>query len=251
MTAFDPSTTVGELVREKPARSRVFESLGIDYCCGGKIPLADACGKKGLDLGDVCRQLADCGAEAADRDDLVDADKMSLTELCDHIENTHHAFLKTEIPRLDAMTSKVAKVHGGKEPRLTRIRAAFEAFRDEVQPHMMKEERVLFPLIRAMDDHATNKPGEPLPQFHCLTIENPIRQMVLEHEHAGNELAIMRAQSDNFSPPDWACNTYRAMLDALHGLEGNMHQHVHKENNVLFIKAAEMEERLRNNVVST
>jgi regulator of cell morphogenesis and NO signaling len=240
------ATTIGQLVRERPARSRVFEALKIDYCCGGKLPLEEVCRKKGLEPAEVLKLLNQCDAQADSREDnspasLIDADAMTLTELADHIQQTHHAYLKSELPRLDLITEKVARVHGEHDPRLVDVRRAFEAFRDEVVPHMMKEEIVLFPIVRKMEQHRRSAGDQPLPEFHCGSVANPIRQMELEHDHAGQALERMRELTDGFQPPEWACNTYRAMLDALRVLERDMHHHVHKENNVLFPKAIEME----------
>lgn len=239
ITAQDP---VGQLVRQRPDRSRVFENLGLDYCCGGKLPLADACAKAGLDPDQVVSQILEADAQTDERDrHLVDADAMSLSDLADHIEQTHHAYLRSELPRLDAITSKVAHVHGDKDPRLAEVRAAFVDLRDELTSHMMKEEQILFPMIRRIE-HADG----PL-DFHCGTIANPIRQMEFEHDRAGDALAVMRRATDAYQPPDWACNTYRAMLDGLERLEKDMHQHVHKENNVLFPKALALEGRVAGN----
>lgn len=239
MQTIDIQTTVGELVREVPARARVLESYKIDYCCGGKIPLADACRRKGINPDEVAERLHAAEADfSSDKEQPVDADAMSLTELADHIQHTHHAYLKEELPRLDFMTEKVARVHGEHEPRLAKTREAFVAFKAELEPHMVKEEQVLFPLIRELDA-ATSKVD-----FHCGSVANPIRQMEHEHDSAGDAMAILRESTDDFTPPEWACNTYRAMLDALEYLEGNMHQHVHKENNVLFPKAIALEKSL-------
>ncbi|TWU45811.1 Iron-sulfur cluster repair protein YtfE [Novipirellula aureliae] len=228
-------TSVGELVRQRPQRSRVFEQMGVDYCCGGKISLRQACEKKDVNLDEVCESLKTCDQVSGRSDELVDADAMTLTELADHIENTHHAYLKKEIPRLDWMTEKVARVHGEKDERLHRLRKAFLAFCAEVEPHLMKEERILFPMVRQLE-------VADAPQgFHCGSVANPIRQMELEHDHAGDELATMREVTDEFMPPEWACNTYRALLSGLAELEQDMHQHIHKENNVLFPKAVQLE----------
>ncbi len=234
MLAIDIQATVGELVREVPSRARVFELLKIDYCCGGKIPLADACAKNNIDPTGVVEQLQQCDSKLID-ENTVDADAMSLTDLAGHIESTHHAYLKEELPRLDFLTEKVARVHGDKEPRLLQVREAFMALKAELEPHMMKEERILFPIVRQLEASSDR------PEFHCGSVANPIRQMEHEHDQAGNALAILREATDDFMPPEWACNTYRAMLDSLEKLEADMHQHVHKENNVLFPKAIELE----------
>ncbi|MCA9291143.1 MAG: hemerythrin domain-containing protein, partial [Phycisphaerales bacterium] len=164
---------------------------------------------------------------------------LSLTDLADHIEREHHAYLRTELPRLDAMTEKVYRVHGAAEPRLGDVRRAFCAIRDELTTHMMKEERILFPMVRQLE-----RSDGPV-SLHCGTIAAPIRQMEAEHEHAGEALATIRTATDDFQPPEWACNTYRAMLDGLAQLERDMHAHVHKENNVLFPKALDRERQLQ------
>lgn len=234
MQTIDIESTVGDLVREVPNRARVFESLKIDYCCGGKISLATACAKRKIDPDVVVERLAQSDAEQA-TETIVDADAMTLTELADHVEATHHAYLKEELPRLDFMTEKVARVHADKEPRLAIVRQAFVALKNELEPHMMKEERILFPIVRQLEASADR------PESHCGSVANPIRQMEHEHDLAGDQLAILRDASDGFVPPQWACNTYRAMLDALETLEADMHQHIHKENNVLFPKAIELQ----------
>jgi regulator of cell morphogenesis and NO signaling len=234
MQTIDIQATVGELVRQVPNRARVFESHKIDYCCGGKVSLARACEKRGIEAGEVLKQLAANDTAARDQP-IVDADAMTLTELADHIEQTHHAYLREELPRLEFMTEKVSRVHGDKEPRLLQVREAFVALKAELEPHMMKEERVLFPIIRQLEASTTT------PEFHCGSVANPIRQMEHEHDQAGDALAIIREATDDFVPPEWACNTYRAMIDTLEKLEADMHQHIHKENNVLFPKAIELE----------
>jgi regulator of cell morphogenesis and NO signaling len=236
-TVIDVRTTVGELVAGKPVLARVFEEAGVDYCCGGKRPLEDACRQKGLDPADFAARLQSA-ADAADSDDFVDAAAMSLTELADHIEATHHVYLKEELPRLDFLTTKVSSVHGQNDPRLHEIRKVFQQFAGELSSHMMKEEQVLFPMIRQLEASSSAL------EFHCGSIANPIRQMELEHHNAGDGLDRFRSLTDDYTPPDWACNTYRAMIDALARLERDMHQHVHKEDNVLYPRALEREAAL-------
>ena len=237
-THYDPQTTVGQLVAERPGRSRIFETLKIDYCCGGKKPLAEVCLKRGLDIQAVLEILrqADAQADQINADD-VDPDTLSLTDLADHIEQKHHAYLREEFPRLDTMTEKVFRVHGKNEPRLAVVRQAYCDLRDELTSHMKKEEKILFPMIRQLEQ--TDGPIS----FHCGSIANPIQQMEVEHEHAGNALATIRTATDDFQPPEWACNTYRAMLDGLAQLERDIHLHVHKENNILFPKAIDLEQQ--------
>jgi len=235
MPTLDSTATVGSFVRQRPSRARVFESLKIDYCCGGKIPLGQACEKKGIDAAEVLQQLQACDV-AAENCNLTDADSMSLNELADHIEATHHAYLREELPRLDFMTEKVSRVHGDKDDRLFQMREAFVALKAELEPHMMKEEKILFPIVRQLEASTYRE------ESHCGSVANPIRQMEHEHDLAGNALAILNESTDGYTPPEWACNTYRAMLDSLAQLERDMHQHIHKENNVLFPKAIQLEQ---------
>jgi regulator of cell morphogenesis and NO signaling len=234
MHTLDTEQAVGDFVRQKPNRARVFESLKIDYCCGGKVSLARACEKRGIDVVEVLQAIS-TSDEQADLGTLVDVDSMGLTELADHIEATHHAYLREELPRLDAMTEKVARVHGDKDERLFKMRQAFVALKAELEPHMMKEEWILFPIVRQLEASLGNQ------ELHCGSIVNPIQQMEHEHKHAGDALAILNESTNGYTPPAWACNTYRAMLESLARLEADMHQHIHKENNVLFLKAIQLE----------
>lgn len=230
-------TTVGQLVTHRPGRARIFESFGIDYCCGGKKPLAQACNEKGIDVNVVLGVLRafDEQSPATERDWST----ASLTELADHIEHTHHAYLKQELPRLDYLTNKVASRHGPDRPALVELRDLFQKFQAELMSHMWKEENVLFPLCRQFDG------AETLPPMHCGTVDNPIRVMIHEHDDAGTDLARMREITDNYALPEHACNTYRALFQSLIDLEQDMHRHVHKENSILFPKALETEGRLR------
>ena len=225
---------VGDVVASRPALSRVFDAAGIDYCCRGRETLYEACRKKAVDPLSFIATLEE-QALAFEDESVVDVSAMSLTELADHIETTHHNFLRSEFPRLDKMTLKVASVHGEMNPRLHLIRETFLALTAELSSHMMKEENILFPMVRQLDE------SEESPMFHCGSIANPIRQMESEHSQAGSALEQLRKLTDDYTPPDWACNTYRAMLDALAYLERDLHLHIHKENNVLFPRALEME----------
>lgn len=232
----DTQSTVGEWVVDRPSRSRVFEKLGIDYCCGGKQPLADACRDKGLAADEVVKDLLAVGesAGAADRD-WSDA---PLAELCDHIEATHHEYLRRELPRLGGLTEKVAKVHGPNHREMVELGEVFAGLEAELSDHMMKEEQILFPMIRKLEQAAG------LPSFHCGSIANPIRVMELEHDSAGGALARMHELTCGYTCPPDACNTWRAMVDGLRQLEVDLHQHIHKENNILFPRALHREREL-------
>lgn len=229
-------TTVGEMVVQRPGRARVFEKLGIDYCCGGKKPLELACRDKGLDTAAVLRQLAEAEQERS----AVEQDwaARSLTDLTRHIEQTHHAYLKQELPWLDQISQKVALVHGKKHPEMLRVREIFVNFKAELDSHMMKEEQILFPLCRGFESQ------QALPN-HCGSVRNPIRVMIAEHDDAGAALEQFRGLTHDYTPPAEACNTYRALLEGLRQLELDMHQHVHKENNILFPRAIQAEAALQ------
>jgi|SRR5581483_10928484 len=228
-------TSVGQLVTERPARARVFESLGIDYCCGGKLPLVEACRVNKLDPQVVTKLLQTFDEQSAGKSDERDWSKASLTELADHIEQTHHTYMRAELPRLETNLRKIAAKHGPHNPKLVELLDVFLELRAEYEQHAMKEERILFPLVRRMDS------GDALAGQHCGSIQNPIRVMMMEHDHAGAALARMRELTDGYSAPADACNTYRATMDALAQLEQDLHRHVHKENSILFPRAAELE----------
>ena len=227
--------TVGDIVAGCPALASVFENIGIDYCCGGKKTLGDACRDKGLEPQSVLATLA----QPPQTEPVADTAVMALTELADHIEQTHHAYLRSEFSRLNELTSKVASVHGDQNPRLHQVSETCRALIAELSDHMMKEEQILFPLVRQLDASDT------APTFHCGSLANPIHQMESEHSQAGAALERLRELTDGFTPPDGACNSYRAMLNAIAHLERDLHLHIHKENNVLFPRALEMEQNKR------
>jgi len=144
--------TVGQLVVERPGRARVFEKHGIDYCCGGKIPLTQACQKKGISLDAIVRELSETGDTAPE----IDLANVALTALADHIEGTHHAYLRQELPRLETLARKVAAVHGDEHPELVALRDEFLHFKQDMESHALKEEQILFPAIRNLEKGLTN-----------------------------------------------------------------------------------------------
>jgi regulator of cell morphogenesis and NO signaling len=237
MTIPAPETPVGQLVVERPGRARLFERLGIDYCCGGAKPLDRACREQGLDVATVLRELE--ATEAGDvGPDGFDAAGATMTELVDHVVAKHHAYLHRELPRLAALADRVVTAHVVRHPELSELRAVFRSLREELIFHMLKEEKVLFPVIKRLEAAAE------LPELHCGTVLNPIRVMEHEHDDAGAALARLRALTAGYTPPADACPTYRAMLDGLAELEADLHLHIHEENNILFPRARAAEEAL-------
>ena len=230
--------TVGQMVVERPQRSRVFDRLHIDYCCGGKRTLEEACAKRGLDLKAVIAELEAFDAEAEAQGDAVRPANLTMTELADDIERTHHAYLREELPRLGSLVKKVSAVHGQAHPWLTGLTSVYAELVAELEPHMLKEEQILFPLIRELDQAAT------APSFHCGSVGNPIRMMEMEHQNAGAALDRIREMTTDYEIPEGACNSFRAMLSGLEHLEADLHLHIHKENEILFPKASEMEAKL-------
>jgi len=230
---FTPETAIGSMVSAQPGLARVFERLGLDYCCGGKQTLAQACANKGLDAATVIAML-----EAASVAPTTEMDPagMTLTQLADHIEQTHHVYVKAELPRLVEMAEKVAHKHAWRDARLPAVAATVVALANEMTSHMQKEEMILFPLVRQI--YAGETSG-----FHCGSIANPIRVMEAEHESAGNATARLRELTDGFTPDAEACNTHRTLLASLAEFESDLHRHVHKENNILFPRALAKEKQ--------
>lgn len=237
MNTISINQTVGELVAQRPARSRVFEAYAIDYCCGGKRSLEEACRKRGVEAAAVVDALLKADNHAAE--DALDPATLPLDALCDHIVARHHDYLRRELPRLQAMADKVARVHGDRDARLDGVTDTLRELSAELGAHTMKEERVLFPVIRQL----ATQDGLPFMPFG--TLANPIHAMEAEHDDAGGGLARLAELTDDFTPPDWACNTYQALLDGLHDLTLDLHEHIHKENNILFPRALEEEQHRR------
>lgn len=155
-------------------------------------------------------------------------DALGLSALCDHIEQVHHGYLRAELPRLDFLTRKVAAVHGVREPRLLEVRQIFESFNAAMTSHTREEEEEIFPAIRQLESKDGTGAGQ---------LKSALDQLESEHDRAGAALSRFAELTDNYSPPEWACNTFRALYDGLANLEEETHQHVHKENNVLFPRA--------------
>ncbi|MCE5306222.1 MAG: iron-sulfur cluster repair di-iron protein [Acidobacteriales bacterium] len=230
--------TVSEIAAGSLAAVRVFERLGIDYCCGGKRPLAEACREKGYDPAAVLNELD--SAAAAGTAPSRDWNQAPLKELVEHIVTTHHAYLNRELAPLSARIEKVYKIYNEKYgPTLTGLPAVFFGLRSELEMHMRKEEMILFPAIAAYE--VAVEAGSPLPQTPFGTVANPIHMMEAEHDGAGNALADIRRITANYAVPEYACVTYRSLMAGLQELEQDLHLHIHLENNILFPRAITLE----------
>ena len=231
--------TVGQWVAENPGAARIFEEAGIDYCCGGQRSLSEACSQARAPLEPVREQLEQAAAAPApgQRDWMAS----SQSELVEHIVAKHHAYVRQELPRLEALLAKVNGVHGKNHPELAQIGRVWAEIAQEMTMHMMKEENILFPYIVELENAAQGRGPQPVCMFG--TVQNPVRMMMTEHDSAGASLRAMRELSADYTLPAEACTSYRVLYAALAAFEADLHQHIHLENNILFPRAVEMEER--------
>ncbi len=235
MSTIDKAATVGQLMVEQPGRSSVFERWGLDYCCGGRKPLNQACLEKGISLEAVVADLEGVTSTSSAFPE-PDWNEVPLSVLADHIVNTHHAYVRWSMPRLSAIIEKVCNAHGQRFDHLYEVREIFAVLRAEFEAHIAKEEMVLFPLIKQLEEMR-----ELGVTSHIPSVRYPIAAMESEHETTGSALEDIRRLTANFTRPSGACNTYLAMLDGLNALETDTHRHVHKENNILFVRAIDLE----------
>jgi len=231
-------TTVRDLVLDNPAAARVFERLGIDYCCGGSQTLAEACKAANRSTEEVSAALQKLDSAPSERDWR----NASLTELAQHIVDKHHAFTQAELTRLAGLISKVVAAHGGNHPELAQVQTIFTGLSEELRSHMEREERLLFPYIAEMEEAARVKrrPSE------CMfgTVQNPEAAMIMEHEAAGQMFERMREITKGYMVPPDGCASYHALYQALPALAADMHQHIHLENNILFPRSVELESNI-------
>lgn len=230
--------TVREIALENPASIRVFEKFGIDYCCGGRKPLAEACAERALEPSVVLAAIASAAQDhTADRSTWRSA---SLESLCAHIVGTHHGYVRRETPRLGQLAQKVVSRHGPTHPELPILQQLVTALGEDLAAHLGREEAVLFPYIVNLERNLATCGPRSLGCFG--TVKNPIHVMRAEHDAAGEILARIRQLSHDYTAPEGACPTYRGFYQALSEFETDLHQHIHLENNILFPRAIEMEE---------
>lgn len=229
--------TVREIALEQPTSIRVFETFGIDYCCGGRKPLAEACAAGSLEIDAVIAAL-ELAAKLPDVNSENWADK-SLSSLSSHIMAKHHSYVKRELPRLAQLAQKVVNRHGSTKSELPIIAASLMQIDEELTQHLAKEEAILFPYIAALEQSVAKRTAKP---DNCFgTVANPIAMMIQDHDAAGSLIGEIRRLSGDFTTPDDACPTFHAFYDGLREFEQDLHQHIHLENNILFPRAVELE----------
>ena len=236
----DSNKTVRELAVEVPSATRVFEKLGIDYCCGGGKKLNEACDQAKLAVDQVLSDLEQAEKARQERQESgTDWNSEPLADVIAHIVKKHHAYVQAEIPRLSHLANKVSSKHGPSHPETVKVNELFEALANELTMHLMKEEQILFPyVIRLEESKLESAPVIP----SCFgTVQNPIQMMVMEHDNAGEVLRELRAATTDYKLPEDACTSYRTLYTGLLEFEADLHQHIHLENNILFPRAIAME----------
>lgn len=235
MQTVEPESILADLVIAHPEIAPRLDALGLDYCCGGQRRLSEAVHAAGLDL-DIIRTYLN----ATPLSPVSEADREwdGIDGLVDHLETTHHAYLREALPRLAALADKVAGVHGGNHPELATVAGLVHEIRADLEPHLLREEQVLFPMIRHLAG------ANSTPTFHCGSLSNPISVMLSEHDNVGDLLAQLRASTHGYQVPTDGCASYQALYAGLSQLEADTHMHVHKENNLLFPAVLEAENLL-------
>jgi len=229
------SLSLAQIVNNNHQAASIFEKYHLDFCCKGKRSLEQACTEQQLSLLKVTEDLENIITK--NNNSTVDFEKMNLTQLVDYIVQTHHAYVKNEMPQIYAYLHKVSSKHGERHPELYKIFQTFSAVKEEMEGHMKKEELILFPRIKELQKLADNENANL--QLNITYLQSPITVMEQEHDHAGNLLNDIRILSNDYTPPQDACTTYRLSFAALKAFELDLHQHVHLENNILFPKAIE------------
>lgn len=239
--------TIREIALEAPLAIRVFEKHKIDFCCGGRVPFAEACRNAGKDPFAVLTELD----QVVNGPSILDNEIQNKTprELIEYIVRTHHDFTRDEIQRLSPLADKVLARHGDSHPELAEIRELFHALADELLVHMRKEEMMLFPYIEKLQTASDLNGMPPIAPFG--TVNNPVRMMMFEHDQAGEMLRSMRSLSADYTAPEGACPSYKGLYAGLENLESDLHRHIHLENNILFPEAIELEKQIFSPEVAT
>jgi regulator of cell morphogenesis and NO signaling len=232
--------TVGEIVAQNFRAAQIFEKFGLDFCCGGKKTISDACEKKGVNTDEVIDELVKVNENGAGRP--ADFNAWEMDFLINYIVENHHSYVTRSIPVIFAHSQKVAGAHGENHPEVIKIADYFTIIKDELEAHLMKEEKMLFPYIKKLVDIKKNNLEQQVPPFG--TVMSPIKVMEGEHENVGLLFAEINRLSNGYTPPDDACTTFRVLYQELNEFEQDLHTHIHLENNILHPKAIELEKFL-------
>ena len=231
--------TVGHIAANDLRKAEVFKKYGLDFCCGGKKTVKEACAEKGLDVTKVEQELQQADKNPVTRP--LPYNDWTLDFLADYIVNTHHSYIRKTLPEIKGYALKVAQVHGAHHPELIPIQTLVAHINDELIPHMAKEEKVLFPYIKQLVQ-AKNKNEFQLPSF--ATVQNPISNMEMDHSILAEDFEEIKKLSINYAIPQDACASYSLFYKMLQEFEDDLHMHIHLENNILFPKALELEKQL-------
>lgn len=235
-TVISDETTIGEIVAADYRTAAVFEKQGIDFCCGGTIPIAEACKSRGIDLASFVSELESLQHEPVDRSQNYSS--WSLAFLADYIVNTHHVYLKENDDQIVAYARKIAAVHGERHPEVIRIAAIFEKIATDMVAHLKEEEEVFFPALKRAESAKTSADQPDVKDRE--TIKNSLIRLHREHEEIGDAIHEIRRLANGFTVPDDACNTFMLTYRKLDEFEEDLHKHVHLENNILFLKASRL-----------
>jgi len=233
---YTSETTVGAVVADDFRTTGVFEKHGIDFCCGGRISLAEICREKGLDPATLLQEIADLKNTPIDRGHNYSA--WALPFLADYIINTHHVYLNENTAQIAAYTSKIAEVHGGHHPEVIEIAAIFARIATDMTAHLREEEEVFFPAIKRID--AARRAGNTPEAADLETIRTSLLRLDQEHQEIGDAVHAIRHLAKGYAIPEDVSQPLAVTYQKLREFEDDLHKHVHLENNILFPKAAEL-----------
>ncbi|RIH63343.1 iron-sulfur cluster repair di-iron protein [Mariniphaga sediminis] len=231
-------TPVGEIVKTNFKAATTFQANKIDYCCGGNQSVSEACAKAGVEMESLIDQLEHVLRESDPDTEYIN--NLDLGVLADYIVNRHHSYVQKNIPFLKQNLDKIAEVHGANHPELVEVRDEFYQSAGELTMHMQKEELLLFPYVKQMEQAKKENKDLPSPPFG--TVANPISAMMAEHENEGERYERISKLTNNYQIPEDGCTTYEVTLKQLADFEKDLHRHIHLENNILFPKAKILEE---------
>lgn len=229
---------IGDIVAKFPGAADTFKKYRIDFCCGGDRPLIEAINEDNLQEEQVISELNQKYEENQQVSENKDIDwqQSSYSELIDHIVNTHHAYLNENLPKIGELTTKILRVHGANHQELTKVHKLFHRLKMELEQHLIKEEEILFPVIKEYEENPSQE------QLEKTT--SVIEEVEDEHDEAGDIVKELRKITADYLVPDDGCNSYRLTYQLLEELESDLFQHIHLENNILFPRLAKERETL-------